>query len=531
MPYKFFLVEDEIVAREGIRNAIDWPAIGFEFGGEASDGELALSRIEEVLPDVLITDIKMPFMDGLQLSRIVREHMPWIKIIILSGYDEFAYAQTALKIGVSEYLLKPVSSTDIIEVLRRVTAALDQEKSEREHLRELKSQVEYSVVVRREQLLLRLVMGGISSSDAIEQGRQLGLDLLAPYYLVLLIKIELCDDTRPYDYDTYQRIEKMVTNLACNSADVLFTKKDMEELILILKGNTETQLEQEAHFWAEMLQKEGAGAVVCRLCIETGSPQERLSDLHRSFTQAVIKMNNTARPPGVTESGTSQALTALQKLDHRELENYLRFGELSAFEVFFEAHLRPICALALQSALVLHYLLLEVFLTTAQFVSDLGGAEQHVTPEIHEIEVIVHRVTTLEHVQAELRQVLCSAVMFRDNQVNHQRTMLIQQAKAYIDEHFSNPDLQMNDVARRFNLSPGHFSAVFSQEIGDTFRDYINNLRLNRAKELLRTTHIKCAEVAYQSGYNDAHYFSTFFKKKTGFTPQEFRERSQIKKG
>ena len=102
MRYKVFLVEDEIVTREGIRDNVDWRAAGFEFCGEAPDGELALPLIEESKPDVLITDIKMPFMDGLQLSKIVREHMPWVKIIILSGHNEFEYAQSAVKLGVTE---------------------------------------------------------------------------------------------------------------------------------------------------------------------------------------------------------------------------------------------------------------------------------------------------------------------------------------------------------------------------------------------------------------------------------------------
>jgi len=529
LPYKVFLVEDEIVAREGIRKAIDWPAIGFEFCGEASDGELALPRIEECKPDVLITDIKMPFMDGLQLSRIVREHMPWVKIIILSGYDEFAYAQTALKIGVTEYLLKPVSAADIIEVLQRVAAALDQEKNEREHLRQLKSQVESNVQVQREQLLLRLVLGGIASAEAIEQGQHVGLDLVAPYYLVMLIRIELCDDSKPYDYDAYQRIEKKIAGLTRDSADILLTKKDVEELLLILKGDDEAQLQQEASFWAELIQKEVAGDAVCRLSIEIGSPQERLSDLHRSFAQALIKTRKAARTPAAdVQSSASQI--EVQKLDHRELENYLKFGDLDAFDVFFESHLRAICESALRSAVVMHYLFLEVLLTAAQFVSDLGGAESQVTPEIRHIEEMMQRATTITHIKAELRQVMRSVFTFRDGQAQRQRTMLIQQAKAYIDDHFSDPELQMTDVAKRFNLSPNHFSTVFSQEIGESFRDYLNNVRLNRAKELLRTTNIKCAEVAYQSGYNDAHYFSTFFKKKVGVTPQEFRERSQVGK-
>ena len=110
MPYKAFFVEDEIVTREGIRDNVNWHSHGFEFCGEAPDGEMALPLLQATQPDVLITDIRMPFMDGLELCRIVREQMPWVKIIILSGHDEFEYAQEAIKLGVTEYLLKPVTA-------------------------------------------------------------------------------------------------------------------------------------------------------------------------------------------------------------------------------------------------------------------------------------------------------------------------------------------------------------------------------------------------------------------------------------
>ena len=109
MSYKIFFVEDEVITREGIRDNVDWQASGFEFCGEAADGEMALPLLRTAQPDVLITDIKMPFMDGLQLTKIVRERMPWVKIVILSGHDEFEYAQEAIKLGVTDYLLKPVT--------------------------------------------------------------------------------------------------------------------------------------------------------------------------------------------------------------------------------------------------------------------------------------------------------------------------------------------------------------------------------------------------------------------------------------
>ena len=129
MPYRAFFVEDEIVTREGIRDNVDWKGSGFEFCGEAPDGEMALPLLQTTQPDLLITDIKMPFMDGLELCKMVRERMPWVKIVILSGHDEFEYAQKAINLGVTEYLLKPVTAQDLQRVLHRIAEQIDREQT------------------------------------------------------------------------------------------------------------------------------------------------------------------------------------------------------------------------------------------------------------------------------------------------------------------------------------------------------------------------------------------------------------------
>lgn len=141
MTHTVFLVEDEIVTREGIRDNVDWAAAGFEFCGEAPDGELALPLIRAIQPDVIITDIKMPFMDGLQLCYLLKECLPHTRTIILSGHDEFKYAQEAIKVGVTEYLLKPVGTQDLLAVLRKMAHEIEREKGEKESLQRLKDQV------------------------------------------------------------------------------------------------------------------------------------------------------------------------------------------------------------------------------------------------------------------------------------------------------------------------------------------------------------------------------------------------------
>src|SRR5659263_267948 len=139
---KVFLVEDEVVVREGIKNHIDWLQEGFVFVGEASDGELAYPMIQKTKPDIVITDIKMPFMDGLSLSRLIKAEFPAVKILILSGYDEFEYAKEAISIGIADYLVKPVTGDMLLKAVKRVAKTIQEEKV----------QIEYMETFRREML-------------------------------------------------------------------------------------------------------------------------------------------------------------------------------------------------------------------------------------------------------------------------------------------------------------------------------------------------------------------------------------------
>ncbi|MBN1145616.1 MAG: response regulator [Anaerolineales bacterium] len=526
MLYKVFLVEDEIVAREGIRDNVDWASVGFEFCGEAPDGEMALPLIESIQPDVLITDIKMPFMDGLQLCKIIREHMPWVKIIILSGHDEFNYAQAAIKLGVSEYLLKPVSVKDLHAVLQRAAETLDREKKARQDLKRLHDQVENNLALLREKFLLRLVMGGISSAEAIEQSQQLGLNIIANYYLVVFIKIELCEKSQPFDYNEYQRVERIVSSLVSANPDVFLAKKDVEELVLLIKGDHPEQLEQEGSFLAEMVKRELEERTNCSLAIEMGSPQQRLGDIHYSFAEALVKVKGATEESLSLDSGDGRDQIERLKLDQSALEHYLKSGMAQDFDAFFDAYLQPVGKAALRSQLVKHYIFVDVILTAAQFVSDLDGDIDQVIPEIHHVDKLLAKVKSVDQTREDIRKIFTATLNFRDSLVNHEQAMIVHQAKSYIDSHFSDADLSLTEVAARVNLSSSHFSVLFSQEMGETFRDYLTRIRIERAKELLRMTSLMCYQVAERCGYNDSHYFSYIFKKNTGVSPQRFR--SQI---
>lgn len=521
MLYKVFFVEDEIVTREGIRDNVDWKASGFEFCGEAADGEMALPLLRTVRPDVLITDIKMPFMDGLQLSKIVRERLPWVKIIILSGHDEFEYAQEAIKLGVTEYLLKPVTVQNLQAALQNLSIQLDQERKEQESLKKLQAQVEENQATLRERLLLKLVVGAISPAEAIEKGQELGLDLSARYYLVVILKIELGDRSEQFEYDEYQRVQNTVTGLVEKNPDVFLLKKDWGDLILVMKGSTPEYLEDERDFLLESIQREVAKTRY-QLIQGQGTSQTRIADICRSFAEALVNIQN---PASVHKAEGPQAIAQaeLLKVDKSAVDNYLRSGVKDEFEQFFNAFIQPLGQTALKSDLIKNYIFVDFVLATAKLVNELGGEIEKVIPELNLIEVTLTKINSLEQLRDQAYQILSVGLAFRDSQPNGQSKNLIRQAKEFLEQHFTDPELSLNEVATHVNLSASYFSVVFSQETGQTFKEYLTEIRLNKAKELLRMTSLRSAEIAYQVGYNDPHYFSSVFKKNTGLSPIEFR--------
>jgi two-component system, response regulator YesN len=524
MPYKVFLVEDEIVTREGIRDNVDWKANGFEYCGEAADGETALLLLRAVKPDILITDIKMPFMDGLQLGKIVREHMPWIKIIILSGHDEFEYAQQAINIGVTEYLLKPITVQDMHKVLQKLASQLDQEKREKENLQKMQEQLEENQAMLRERLLLKVVTGSVASTEAIEKGQSLGLDLMARCYLIVILKFEISDRSEQFDYDEYQKIQNTVSDLVGHNPDVFLLKKDWKELVLLIKGNIPQYLEEERDILLASIKKE-VDKTRNQLIVGIGTQKDRIADIYQSFIEAFVTVQKASDRE---KENSNQVIekAELLKVNKSAVETYLNCGVKEDFEEFFNAYIQPLEETALKSYLIKNYIFMDVVLAAAKMVNDLGGSIDIIVPELNSIETILANIKTIEHLKDEICKILVNALAYRDSQTSGQHRRVIRQAKDYIDKHFMESNLSLYEVASQVNLSSSHFSMVFSQETCQTFKEYLTTTRINKAKELLRTTSLSSNDISYQVGFNDPHYFSYVFKKNTGFSPTDFRSQS-----
>ena len=529
MLYKVFLVEDEAAARVGIRENVDWKAAGFEYCGEAPDGDVALPLIESTQPDLIITDIKMPFMDGLQLSKIIRQRMPWVKIVILSGHDEFEYAQSAVKLGVTEYLLKPITAVKLHDVLKKVVALLDQERENREQLKQLQIKLHDNLALQRERLLFQLVVGGVSSTEAIDQCQQLGLDIIAPYYLVVLFKVTPRTSVKSLTYDSYQQIQTIVSDLIYPHPGTFLTQKSAEELLLIMTGESLEELREDGAFLAGLVQEEIEETLPCLVTVGIGTPQQRLAEISQSFAEAFTVVKNADVGATIGDLNNGRSPVEKLKLEQTAVEHYLRSGTEREFDAFYQNHLQALVDASIHSYLVKHYLFVDIILIAADFVSDFGGDAEEIIPEIDHIEELLAEVKTAVQIKNTIEKVFFQALAYRNNHTSHERARNMHQVKIFIDTHFANPDLMLGEVAAEANLSPSYFSTVFSHEFGESYKDYITRLRMERAKELLLTTNLKCSEIAYQSGYNDPHYFSHVFRKNIGLPPQQFRQQPNTK--
>ncbi len=525
-PYKIFLAEDETVVRKGVRDNINWSAAGFEFCGEASDGEIALPLIQSIRPDVVITDIKMPFMDGLQLSRIIRETMPEIKVIILSGHDEFHYAQEAIKLGITEYLLKPITPENLMAVLHRVAAQLAEDRQARENLQGLRNQVEDSLATLREKFLLKVVLGNIAPTEIVEKAHQLKLEILARAYQVMVVKAELyMGAINQISVADLEYIEALISRVTQDHTSIISFQKDVEEMVLIIKGDSTSQLEQHTYFLARLLKEEVESQMECLLTIGIGSPKERLGDVAQSFTEAsrnILSLNGQISLSGLTDQlGSSD----LQKLDGTMIEQFLKTGVKADLDKFYETNIGPLSKSLLNPPIFLHYFIVGLLITTSRFIAKLGGNPSDILSQWQQPETVISLIKTPQQIKEQTYKFLLAALDFRDKNTSKQSQYddMIHKAQTYIDEHFADAEISLNQVAAYVSLSSSHFSMIFSRETGETFIEYLTRQRIKKAIELLRTTSLNAKEIAFEVGYNNPRYFYLVFKKVSGFSPTKFR--------
>ncbi len=525
--YKIFLVEDEIVVRQRIRDGIDWEKNGFIFAGEAPDGEMALPLIKASQPDILITDIKMPFMDGLELSRYVKKNMPATRIIILSGHQEFEYAKKAISIGVEEYVLKPLSAKDLLELLGKVARDIDEEKKLAANVQNLSKYINDNKALLRESFLNNLIMGAIPPAVVVDKAPSYDIDIFARYYMVVRVSIEA--DTEA-GYSRYEALEAFVNDALESMPHIIRFRRSLNEYILILKGDDRDVLMLQCRTLSDAIVSEEAYRTLA-IKVDAGSIHERIQGITKSFRD-IENGTKAEQETGLYWNALQQELHRLNEsqkeyfgFDDGQILHALRYGSRDTVHPVIDAYFERLKDKK-ASVLLNIYLAIRINYVVAGFLGEIGVNGEQLLPRQERIEEIAVRLDTFDKLKQYIEGCIEIAYQCRERIKNNQHYELIASAKRYIEKNCGDPDMSLNLVANYVNMSACHFSTIFSQETGETFIQHLTNVRLRKAKGLLNTTSKKTGEIALEVGYQNPHYFSYIFKKNVGCKPREYRSSS-----
>lgn len=516
--YKVFLVDDEFRIKERIMSIDTWEYSPFNFCGEASDGEMALSLINELKPEIVIADIEMPFMNGLELTAILKSTMPWIKVIFLSGHDEFEYAKEAVKLGVSDYLLKPVRIDELKSVLMKVAQEIESEKQQSLEVANLQMSLESVEKLKKDNLFEQLISCQFNSQELLEQYRNYDVDILAKHYIILDVKIHC--QTKNVETIHYSQVKNIAINQLDKIDNLLWYYKTCERMLILLRGEDGFLLKEQAFSIASSIKYAiskienhettiGIGNVVSRLkqiaisYLNANKARTFLGDLYLGQILYIDDIENH-----MFDVLGKKANDQLTRIGLEDVDDYIAKT----------AHLEDN-----NSGLMQYYNIINIIFECVEVVTKLGGDPKEVLPLINEKE-IVHMFATDKTVLYQLLyDYIVKMIHFKEQHSSNKYADIIRNAKEYIKKHFNESRLALNDVAQEVNLSPNHFSMIFSNETNNTFIEYLTKTRLKKAKELLNNTEMKLSDIAYEVGYNEPQYFSFIFKKNLGVSPREYR--------
>ncbi|MCM3746907.1 response regulator [Paenibacillus pasadenensis] len=529
--YKLIIADDEAVFREGLMNTIDWNRHGFELIGDCTNGREALEAVQQLKPDLVITDINMPHIDGLELAARIADQFPYIKIIIVTGYDQFDYAQQALRLKVHDFILKPITAFETRELLDRVRAQMDEEKRQKEDLSRLRSQLNQSLPLLRERFLERLAVHGAGAKAANERLDYFGLPRLEAPLLVALFDYDdntLRSDAEPdrelLRFAGYNIIEEIVQR---EHGAVFRTRED--RIAAIFSGGPAELLHERAARIAEEARygiERYLGYTVTAGIGRTAETMEELPDGYRSASTALdyrFQYGKNRVLSIIDLEGAFASTPAMGEEWSRSFGAALRSGaspEITELIGRFVERLRqsraPLqaCQLEIQKALV-------QMMSIMQEIGVGDGGLESGSPVLF---TEVYRLGTLDEVGDWLSGVASAAGLAAADHRNRLNRSQIGRALLYIEENYAEERISLQDICRYVMMSTSYFSQMFKQETGETFVEYLTRYRMTKAKELLEDTSLKFYEIAARVGYSDPNYFSLCFKKHVGQTMREYRE-------
>ncbi len=545
--YRIIFIDDEYIVREGIKTRINWGENGFDLIGVFENGKEALQFLKNKRVDVIISDIYMPQMDGLELSRIVHREYPETIVIILTGYDEFEYAQQAIRYRVKEFLLKPITAEEMEGILKKVREELDKQRETKEEIEILKETAEKSLPVLKEQLLRDIIHGTIGKKEIEERKKLIKWDIpINTFFKVATIFIprEIKKNTRSVILKWILAESLKTLHRETERFEAFFNYDNC--IVVVFMGAKRNTLEQHSSKIEKEIFEYIKNSYGIHTFIGSGNIVHNITNLHTSYNEAKNAMEY-ARILGLSSIMPIREVKNRNKLLPNEYFSMIRkIGEslYSGNRKETKEAIEDIFSYIKQHYLTseeitVFYAQLQFFLNSFIQEIDLVPMDiQNKTSETNNLRLKsksnfsnfdADNYKELSSVKEYFLELVEKIEEMMDQRRNNLITSRIARAKRIIKQRYSDPDFTLKEMADELFLSVSQFSTIFKEGTGKTFVEYLTEVRLKEAKKLLKQTDLMVYEIAEKVGFNDPHYFSIAFKKHTGMRPGEYRKNLEAK--
>ena len=530
--YRVIVVEDEVLVREAICENINWNGLGYELAGNCENGKSAIEFLEETEVDVVLTDICMPYMDGMQLSEYIHQNTPDVRVIIFSGFDEFEYAKKAIQYHVEDYLLKPVTAFELSEVLTKLKEKMDEERRQKNKVSRINKVYHKNELYLKSNVLLNLIQGRQSESELEREMREVGIRLEYQAYRVAVIWI-VQNGVEP-EREEEKKQSALMNFVVYNIADEIVAKTDAgivfmgneNHVYLLFHTNKPKEFLQVPNDVCEEIMDTVFKTTKLKLVIGIGEYVTLIGTMSRSTESAkqgiAYGMKFSDRKPvdmELLQGKIQESVDIIPEID--ELGLAIKLGDHEKINQSIEEAIWKIKAAYIEPAKVAIYAQ-----QLAQVALELMKIMESKEPELdRKKEDLLYKMATsisVEEMAGELKSFCTALSVGLSDQKNVGQKKYAVIAMDYLEKNYDNPNLSLNFMCNYLGISISRFSSVFKSSYQETFMESLIRIRMQKARELIEHTDLKNYEIADKVGFTDPHYFSISFKKATGKTPKEY---------
>jgi len=528
---KVLIVEDEHLIIKYIRNIIDWDALGLEVAGEARDGETALAMIPSICPDIILMDINLPRMNGLETSRKIKETLPHVKIILLTGYREFQYAQEAIRLRVYRYLLKPIDAEELRNVLESAMAEILGERSVRRIVHEAKHSEHEAEKVRFLNLWLTGEGSALDEDWIVGRLNDFRIRLPDGRLIVSLLVIDGAGRRYPEEKELEWRaffvrnVAQEMLERRCPS--IVFTGP--EGMIAVISSGGDIRDVAEC---GEEIRRFLHQRTDFTVTMAVGRPCGGYLDIRQSYRDALrtMKRRFTLGIDRVLTADPDDSDDASHAPDERQKDEWRMDLRLGRFDKL-EADIRQVFARfrasrATREETMFFAVELKGLLQT--FCRESGVPDNSLLPGNEAFLALLEDQETIGETEHTVLDLVHRVRMRWEEIGKSSAARIADKARELINRQYDDPDLSLNRLAGQLHVSPFYLSKVFKKELNLSFSEYLGEYRMKMAKRMLdESPQVPVSQVAEKCGFNDPYYFSKCFKKQYGITPSRYVERKR----